>query len=523
MASLLTLIIVAFHVINMRAAGGLWRDEAAAVHLAGMSSVGAIWAHLEHESFPLLFTMLLRAWSGIGSSDVALRVFGLLVGLAVVAALWCSSRLLGKRPPLLALLLIGFSPTMIRWGDSLRAYGIGVLFILLTFGAVWAVMESRSRWRVVLAMLTGLLAVQSLYQNAFMLAAICLGGVVVAARRRDLKGVGVAVAIGIPAALSLLPYRGVIARASEWNVATQVPIDLARIWLVLHRALNDRGPLLLWLWGVLAVGALLAGVVLIAARKQQVPNDRDADAACFVLVTAFAAATAYYGFLKVMRFPSEVWYYLVGMAITAVAIDALLARGLRGGWFPAFRLLVVAVAVALSIPATTKAVRMRMTNLDVVAQRLNEVVSSEDLVVVHPWFCGASLSRYYRGRAGLTTLPPLADIHLQRLDLFKEQMKLAAPIEPVLAQMETTLRAGHTVFLVGYYPFGNPPRPPPPLPRAGEGPEGWRAAPYMTAYGMEVAYALQFHAVRIERVEVPLDQPVNPFENFPLTSVRGWR
>ncbi len=413
---------------------------------------------------------------------------------------------------------------MIRWGDSLRAYGLGVFFILLAFAAIWRVLQFRSPWTVAVAMIAGVLAVQTLYQNAFVLAAICFSGVVVAAWRRDLKAAIAVVSIGLAAALSLLPYRAVISRANQWNVTTQVPIDLTRIWVVLHRALSDRGSFMLWLWAGLALAAvIIGGRAIMPKQERRSPNDINRDTACFLLASAFGTVAIYYAFLKILKFPTEVWYYLVGLAVVAVVIDAILGRALHGAWMRALRLALVATAVAWSFPAVTRSVQVRMTNLDLVAQRLNEIVVEHDLIVVHPWFCAASLTRYYDGKAELISLPPLAHLRLQRLDLFKEQMKLEDPIQPVLAKMEATLRSGHTVWLVGYFLFPNPPRPPPELPRAGEGPEGWRAAPYMTAYGMEAAYFLQYHANKIARVEVPVALPINPFEDLPLRSIQGWR
>lgn len=524
-AGVLTLAAAAVHNINMRAGGGLWRDEAAGVHLACMPSWSEIWNHLEHESFPLLFTGLLRASNsiGAGSDDALLRALGLLVGLLVLAALWWSSWSFSSGPPLLSLLLFGFSPTVTRWGDSVRAYGLGVVLILLALAAIWRVLQSRSSRTVALAMVCSVAAVQTLYQNAFILAAICLAGVMVATRRRDLKGAIVVVSIGLAAALSLLPYWDVIARANEWNLTTQVPIDLARIWVVLHRAVSDRGPLMPWLWAGLVLAAVVSGGRSIAKPTPSSPNDSNRDAICFLLASAFGTIASYYAFLKVLKFPTEVWYYLVGLAMVAVVIDAILGRTLRRGWMRVLRLTLVALALVWLFPEVANSVRVRMTNLDLVAQRLNEVVVEQDLIVVHPWFCAASLSRYYDGKAELTTLPPLADVRLQRLDLFKEQMKLEDPIQPVLEKMETTLRSGHTVWLVGYFFFPNPPRPPPELPRAGEGPEGWRAAPYMEAYGMEAAYFLQYHGGTVARVEVDPGLPVNPFENLPLRSIKEWR
>lgn len=523
-ALLITVLIIAVHLVNLRRAGGLWRDEAAAVNLAQRASFGEIWSHLEHESFPLLITMLLRGWSalGAGGSDFGWRAFGLVVGVALLAALWWNAWQLTRSPPLFSLLLVGLSPTAIRWGDSLRAYGLGVLFILLSLGAIWRVVRAPSRRNVALAMIAGFCAVQALYQNAAVLAAICLSGAAVALRRRNAKRALLILSLGLPAALSLLPYLPVIRRAGQWNVATQVPIDLARIWTVLQRALHDPGPLMIWLWGGSLALAIVSGILLIAWRGRE-RGEREADLALYLLTAIAATTAAYYLFLKLAQFPSETWYYLVWMAVMAVALDALVARAARTG---RSRLILAGAALAAAgflLPGVWQRAQIRMTNLDLVAQQLNERVAPQDLVLVHPWFCGATFHRYYTGRAEWTTLPPLSDYGLQRLDLFKEQMQREDPIQPVLQKMETTLRAGGTVWLVGHFPFSNPPQAPPSLPRAGEGPEGWRGAPYMMAYGMQAAYFLQAHATRSTRVEVPVAGEVNPFEDLPVRTISGWR
>lgn len=523
-ALLVAALIVVLHFVNLMHAGGLWRDEAAAVNLALFPSFGEIWTHIEHESFPLLLTLLLRAWSaiGLGGSDLVLRVFGLFIGLAVLAALWWNAWQFSASPPLISLLLFGLSGTTIRWGDSLRAYGLGVLLLLLALGLIWKVARSPSTRTVAIAMAISILAVQSLYQSLFVLAAFCLGGVVMAARRKDFKRALLVMSIGIPAALSLLPYLGVIKRANQWNVVTEVPLDLSRIWLVLHRALSDPSPLMFWLWAILLPGAIIAGCLLLRTSRNRPSADDGSDVAWFLLTIIVAMTVAYYVFLTALKFPTEVWYYLVWMGVMAVAIDALIARLVRDDWPRTLRLLAIVILAAVLASGTWQRARVRMTNLDLAAQRLNQEAGKEDLIVVHPWFCGVTFQRYYTGGAEWLTLPPLADHRLQRLDSFKEQMQLEAPIQPVLEKVEATLRNGHTVWLVGHYPFSQPPRPPPRMPRAGEGPSGWNEAPYMTAYGMELAYFLQAHAGGSTPLNVEIKQAVNPFENFPVRAVTGW-
>jgi hypothetical protein len=520
----LSALTIVFHVVNLLNAGGLWRDEAAAVNLSVFPSLGEIWSHLEHESFPLLLTLLLRGWTaiGLGGSDLGLRVFGLVVGIAVLAALWWNAWTFSKSPPLLSLLLFGLSPTLIRWGDSLRAYGLGVFFLLLALGLIWKVTHSPLRRNYLFALAAAVLAVQSLYQSIFIISAFCLAGAITVARRRNIKRALPIISIAVVAAVSLLPYLGVIGRANQWNVVTETGLDLSRIWLVWHRALSDPGPLMFWLWAALLAAAIVVGCIFVLSKNNEsIAADRDA--AWFLIAVIAAATIAYYIFLTFLKFPTEVWYYLAWMAVVAVAIDALLFRIARSDRGRVTRMAAVFVFAAIVTGGTWQRVHVRMTNLDIVAARLSREAGDGDLILIHPWFCGPAFDRYYKGNAPWLTLPPLADRRLQRLDLFKEQMQLDAPVQPVLAKMEATLREGRVVWLVGYYPFSTPPRPAAPLPRPGEGAGGWNEAPYMMAYGAQVAYFLQAHALQTKAVKLDLTQPVNPFENFPVLAVSGWR
>jgi hypothetical protein len=303
---------------------------------------------------------------------------------------------------------------------------------------------------------------------------------------------------------------------------TEAPIDLPRIWLVLQRALSDPAPFMFWLWAALFLAALAGCCILLSGKKNDDVSEENAEITWFFLTVMVATTIFYYIFLKLLRFPTEVWYYLVWMAVMAVAIEALVGRFVRNDLARIFRLGAVVIVALILAPNVWQHARVRMTNLDLVAQRLSQEAEKEDLILMHPWFCGVTLNRYYKGPAEWLTLPPLADYRLQRLDLFKEQMQRDAPIQPVLEKIEATLRNGHVVWLVGHYPFSQPPRSPPKMPRAGEGPAGWNEAPYMTAYGMEVAYFLQAHAGASRPLNMEINQAVNPFENFPVRAVTGW-
>src|SRR4029077_21038707 len=116
-----------------------------------------------------LTPLVVRAWSaaGFGSTDPGLRILGLVIGLFLLFAFWFASLMIRNGAPLLAITLAGLNVTIIRAGDSLRAYGLGSALAVLTLALIW-----RLTCRPSLAVFSGalavaLLSVQSLYQNAF--------------------------------------------------------------------------------------------------------------------------------------------------------------------------------------------------------------------------------------------------------------------------------------------------------------------------------------------------------------------
>ena len=125
-AALLTLCAFYLHALFFLNAGGLWRDEAAFVHLSLLPSVSEVWQNLPYDHCPILMPLAVRAWSatGLGNTDFGLRVLGLFVGLFLVLVFWFASWTMRNGAPLLAVTLAGLNVTIIRGGDSLRAYGL---------------------------------------------------------------------------------------------------------------------------------------------------------------------------------------------------------------------------------------------------------------------------------------------------------------------------------------------------------------------------------------------------------------
>lgn len=527
-AILITLAVIVLHVVRLCYAGALWRDEAGAVELAQIPTLGEIYTRFPHEAFPLVFPGTLRFYIAVaGDGDFALRLFGMLVGLAIVGALWLNARSAGS-VPLVSLALLGFHPYFLLFGDSLRGYGLGIFLILLTLGA-FSRLVARPGWRTAAAAaLPALLSVHCLLHNSAMLLGISTAAAAVGAVRRRWRVTAASLGIGFVAALSLLPYRGPLAAARQWDVLLAQEIAPRQILYRSLDALASPHRLVAWIWLLLIAAA---AVMVIRGGRERTAAGQDAgdapaaaDARLFHLLAIPAAMAAQYGFFTVLRYTPRPWYLLAVFALIASALDALWTLAERS---PAWRRVRLAVPVLLGVvalPYTAREATVRMTNVDLVAARLASEARPRDLVLVDKWFYGVSFSRYYRGPAGWMTLPDLQDHRFHRYDLVKAQMTARDPMRGVLGAVQSTLRSGHAVWWVAgcEVPPVDDPLPPslPPAPRA---PSGWADVPYYRVWTRQVENFLHRHARHQTVLPVALSQPVSRYECLTIRRFQQWK
>jgi len=499
----LTLVAVWLHVRLFLGAGPLWRDEINTVAVATQPTLAGVWQRLESESFPLLTFVLLRAWPSLGlGTDAALRAFGLVVGLSAVAALWWSRR--RGRPPLLALALFALDPVVVRWGDSIRGYGLGQLAILLAFTLVYEALRRPRPAAVGLAALAAVAAVQTVYQNSVLVLAIGVAGAVVWGGRRRPRRAALALGIGAAAALSLVPYLAVMERAREYRLVSiegATPGHLASVfWRALGAeiGLGWRGQVLALAW----VGAMAWALIAVAASA------RPRRLALYGLLVLLIAVPVHFVLLLRLGFPTMPWYSLSLAALMAACLEAMLPD--RAPAFRIGRLVVAAVVLAAVAPAAFAYVGLRQTNVDLAAAAVAGA-RRDDLVVVSPWFLAVSFNRYYDGVAPWSTIPPLADTSVHRTDLLARQLQAEDPIGPLVARVESTLRGGHRVYWVGLPapPVERPPLRLPPL----RGPvNGALQDAYCGNWTLQVAEALRKFGGGAEPVPLAPHRPPQPYE-----------
>jgi hypothetical protein len=516
---------VMLHVSHFRHAGALWRDEAAAVGLATQPSVAEVFRTFPHEAFPMVFPLVLRTWVGVtGGGDTALRVFGLLVGLGLLGALWWNAWSVTRHPPLVSLALVGTSPLFFQYGDSIRGYGLGTVFLLLAFGLLAAAFLKPSRKKRIAVLVLALLAVHCLIPSWALLAALCLSAAAVSLWRRRGVEAGVALGIGLVAALSLLPYIGPLSQAREWNLVVQspAPVDWSAFWAGLAGAAGLVSPVR-WVWLLVLVVAGLGGVRVLGARPAQEPEGEPGrDRALFLLLTLALGTGACFVFLALLRYDPRPWYFLPFLALLASGFDLLIAGF---GSSLATRLVVAGgallVGAVLFLPAPAAAT-VRQTNADLVAQAVTRAAASADLVLVNPWYDGVSFARYYRGRAPWMTLPEITDHRFHRYDLLKAQMVAKHPIDGVLEAVGATLQSGHKVWIVGGIHLPPPGTSLRTLPPAPGSPWRWFDVPYEVAWSQQAGAFLQAHAERAGAVDVPTPGLVSSYERLKLLVFEGW-
>src|SRR2546430_5999772 len=264
-AALVTLCAVYLHALFFLNAGGLWRDEAQLVHLSLLPSFSEMWQKLPHDSCPILMHLVVRAWSAaasFGNTDAGLRVLGLYVGVFLLLACWFASWTMRGSAPLLAVTLAGLNVTIIRAEDSLRCYGLGSALAVLALAVLWRLTCRPTVATFSCAVAVAVLSVQSLYQNAVLLFAACCGGFVLCAVERRWRDTLPIFAVGVAAAVSLLPYIPLFARA-HWYVMYKLGFRFSHAWEEFSVATGSPLTGFTWVWVALWIGAFAAAISVL--------------------------------------------------------------------------------------------------------------------------------------------------------------------------------------------------------------------------------------------------------------------
>jgi hypothetical protein len=497
-------------------AGALWRDEVNSVSMATYPSLATTWARLQFDSFPMLWYVALRAWirTGLGQTDGGLRVFGLLVNFAILGMLWLNAWRMSRRPPLVALTLLGANATVMIFCGSIRGYGLGVALGLWMYGALWEYIVQPSPLRWTTATLAAILACHMLYYNCTFVAAACIAAAAVAVARRQWLVAAGAMAVGAAAAATLLIYLPTFRSSGNWRSMYTYSGGFSAIWLKFLDAVRLDQPVKPLIWVIVLLIAPAAA--LLAWKRTR------SDLALFAVTSLVVGVFGNIVFLRLLDYYAQPWYFICLMSVVAAAADAALGAAEAGKILrtPAIPIITLAV-VSLSVYPLYLWSTTRLTDIDEIAHEVEQSATGGDYVVVGDWTNGITFHRYYHGSTPWQTLPALPegehDIH--RSDLVFNAMHSPDAIGPVLDSVIRTLRGGHRVFYIGRLSDPLPSEPPQVFLSKRIRDHNPPAAVEVWRY--EVAYVLHESARQMTRIPTQTKQPVSPWEDPELSVFDG--
>ncbi|MCX5660558.1 MAG: hypothetical protein NTW19_12665 [Planctomycetota bacterium] len=497
--------------------GPLWRDEINTKWMSLRSGPAELWRYACFDSFPVVWYLILRGWiaAGLAHTDQGFRWLGGWVGLGQLAAALWIARLQSKRWPLVFLAIFILSPTLLRFGTSLRAYGMGILTMLLMIGWVWAYVDRPSGRRFAAAAAASLLAVHTIYYNSTVLCVLCVAGAGSLLLARSYRAILALGLLGFVSGLSVLPYiLGPLHRAGTWGDFIRGKVDLGILLQRCGWAIDAPLRGLSWAWFALALVVFLGcGVGCLRWH-----SSRRRRRALFVLLALPLIFAAHFSFLLTLGIMAQPWYYLTFLAFTAVLVDRgadLLIR--RNVYARAVRLAAVAAIVLLSARGTFNLVHTRITNMDVIARVIANEASPNDCVIIHPWYLGIAFDYYYRGSAPWSTLPTIDDLRVHRIDLLRDSLMHPEGAQPLLERVRQALDSGHRVWYIGdpeLPPAGREIRPIPKPTEVGGG-----ISPSDTFWAYHVGYEIVKRKARVGQVNLPISQPVSDYEGPPLLRI----
>jgi hypothetical protein len=397
--------------------------------------------------------------------------------------------------------------------------------IVQLFAATVYFLKQPSWKRAMLTALFAVLSVQSLFHNAVLVGAICLGAAAVCARRKNFNDTFQILVAGFIAAVSLLPYVQNFFAGRETVAVLRTGFSWPRFFHELATSIGFPWASFVYVWALLAVA-----VIFLAAKsfKNKPPENSPeeisvADVQLFAGATLLFAVAGFLGFLWLTALPGQPWYFLPLMILIVVCFDAAFASCSCPK--KCFFIAAVATTFFISLPMVKRDLNYRFTNLDDWAAALTSEAKPGDFAVVTPWFTGITFAHYFHGAMPWTTLPPLADHGSHRYDQVQAQMKTTNAIAPVLEKISTTLRAGQRVWLVCPADFvkqslaASAPTadlPAPPLPQT-----GWLDEPYSATWTAQTIYFLAQHGKSFRHIDAPnTDQRIA--ENSGLFMIEGW-
>jgi mannosyltransferase len=238
-----------------------WLDEATSAVLARVDHTVFVGAVIHRQANMVLYYLLLRAWTWLGSNEFAIRSLSVVAGVLAIPAIYLLGRsLFGPRAGRVAALLLALHAFHIRYSQEARAYSLAMLLAVVSSLLLLRCLERPSGRNWGLYILASTLLVYAQVFGGWVLLAQWLSLLLLWSKIRwkaFLFSAATICCLISPLAYCLL----FISDRSQLSwLATPSPQDVYGFCLDMT---GDGGPLLLWAYLVLVVIGIAANVVRV--------------------------------------------------------------------------------------------------------------------------------------------------------------------------------------------------------------------------------------------------------------------
>jgi hypothetical protein len=438
----ITCLLVVLDIVFLFHSGGFWSDEVNTIKISTSPTLAGLFSQLKYDRFPLLSFLFVRLWTDIfGTGTVAIRSFGLMIGLAMIGAIWLAAWKLYRKPPVFSLALVCLSGAAVPWLESIRAHGLGAVLILLSFVYIGMVIESPTKLNIFLAALFCIGSVQTLFQNAFLVLPVCAAAMVICLGRDQRKRALVILGIGGASALSLIPYIPMLLYVHSWNSILEVPFTF-NYEAFLASSITSTAAL--WIFV-----ATCTCFMLCWKKERLDPSSTE----WYTVAAAGASIVSLCSFMFFLKDYSMPWYFLGLAAITAISVEMML-YSICAKWEVVYVLgiLIELFVILISFHATYAIMSARVADYDLIEQYVAQHAAKNDLALMSIWD-GIPYEYYYANNpAPFATLPNISDHSIHRYDLVQEKMKEGINMGATDESIERTLENGNSIWFVGDFP-----------------------------------------------------------------------
>jgi hypothetical protein len=523
-------LIAALLVVLWNRSGPFWRDECASILLSRAPSWTDLWSELRTDSFPALFVAILRIWTmaGPGMTEIGLHILGILIFVGTLVSVLFSCRSMGVKTPVLAIAMTCLNSTVLYYGTTIRAYGLASLLIVACFAVFWRFSLRPTGRNAGLALLLAVLSVHSNYQNCYLLFGIGIASALVCLLHGAWGRCLVVLAICLAAALSMLIYMPVVLRYREDMSISHFSLDARIIGGTFVEAVGGSNRVLLMIWGALGVAALAcaAAEVFFAVRGHSSLKASVATPPFYCAMTIVIAAATGTVFFQINGMYPFVWHYLPFIVLAGVAIDCGIQISRPWRWLEPCKCAIGCLVIVGSLLPTWNQVRMRRTNVDLIAAVLEKEARKDDLILVNPFWLRPSVKQYYRGATMWRTVPVDPDdpgLYWHGCGPSVKRMMLREDsIGPTDQLVQETLRRGGRLWIIGGIQFLPPGTALPDLLPAPHPKYGWDNNAYSEIWSLYLGRFLSQNAQKANLVVAP-QETVSRLENMSLVLVEGWR